>query len=346
MTLSRARRATLAAESAEASMPSPGAWRRILARAVRDPAELRRRLDLPPDPDADAADADFPVLVPPGYLARIRRGDPDDPLLRQVLPMAAERRVVAGYGPDPVGEQGCQPVPGLLRKYRGRALVIATAACAVHCRYCFRRAFPYDAVPRGRRWWRDAAATIAADPEVEEVLLSGGDPLSLPDANLAAMVADLVAAPQVQRLRIHTRLPVMLPERVDPDLLAWIAGCRCDVVVVLHANHPAEIDSAVAAACERLRAAGCLLFNQAVLLRSVNDDAATLARLSRRLARCGVVPYYLHALDPVAGAAHFAVADDRAAAIMRELHADLPGYLLPRLVREVAGEPGKRHLAW
>ncbi|MDA3959700.1 MAG: KamA family radical SAM protein, partial [Planctomycetota bacterium] len=252
---------TLASQNAEASVPSSGAWRAELAAAIRDVAGLRRALDLPPDPAASRAEQSFPVLVPPAYLARIRRGDPHDPLLRQVLPIAAEMVAVPGYGPDPVSEQGCQAVPGLLRKYQGRALLVTTAACAVHCRYCFRRSFPYHAVPRGRAWWQPAAAAVAADPSLDELILSGGDPLTLPDATLAALVADVAAPRHIKRLRIHTRLPVMIPSRIDPSCLAWLMACGKEVVVVIHANHPNEIDAEVAAACRRLQGAGFLVFN-------------------------------------------------------------------------------------
>ncbi len=317
-------------------------WQRILAAAVRDPAELARRLGVEVAP---AAAGDFPLLVPEGYLARIRPGDPADPLLLQVLPQAAELAPQPeGYSVDPLAESDCASVPGLLRKYAGRALLVTTGACAIHCRYCFRRHFPYAELPRGRAWWDAAVAAIAADPSIGEVLLSGGDPLTLPDRQLAALAAALAEVPQVRRLRIHTRLPIVIPERVDAALVGWLAGGRLEPVVVVHANHPREIAADVAAALRRLREAGVTVLNQSVLLRGVNDAAATLAELSQALFAAGCLPYYLHALDRVRGAAHFAVADDRALAIHADLAARLPGYLVPRLVREVPGAPGKTPL--
>jgi len=332
--------ATTLAEGAQ------GSWRQELAQAIRDPAELLRVLDLPESllPAARRAAATFPLLAPRGFVARMRRGDPADPLLRQVLPLGEECLVVPGFSQDPLAETACGPLPGVLHKYQGRALLVTTGACAVHCRYCFRRHFAYQELPAGRRWWDAAVAYVRADPSIHEVLLSGGDPLTLPDAQLAALAQDLAGIPHLSRLRVHTRLPVVLPERVDERLLAWLAGSRLAPVVVIHANHPAELADDVLAACRRLRAAGVTVLNQSVLLRGVNDDAGILAQLSRRLFAGGVLPYYLHVLDAVAGAAHFLVADAPARQLVAEVAARLPGYLVPRLVREEAGRPGKTPL--
>ena len=314
----------------------PSRWQQELAQAVRSPAELAAALDLSPELMSAGAAGDFPLLVPRAFIARMRRGDPDDPLLRQVLPGAAELVAVEGFDHDPVSEQaGCALRPGLLQKYPGRALLVTTGACAVHCRYCFRRHYPYGEADRRGAWWRDAVTAIAAAGDIEEVLLSGGDPLVLPDRTLAALAADLRAIPGLRRLRVHTRLPVVLPSRVDDALLAWLSAGES--VVVIHANHPAEIDDAVAAATRRLQAHGITVLNQSVLLAGINDDAAVLAELSNRLSAAGVVPYYLHQLDRVAGAAHFAVSDERARALQLALRQALPGYLVPRLVREVPG---------
>jgi len=340
---SAARGGTLKAPVGRASLPVTGAWRRELARAIRDEGELRRILELPPRPVA-AGGGGFPLLVPRGFAALMRRGDPDDPLLRQVLPIDAEERPVPGFGVDPVGESACATAPGLLQKYRGRALLVATGACAVHCRYCFRRHFPYDERPDGREWWRPALARVAEDPECAELILSGGDPLVLADRELADLLAAAGAIPHLRRIRIHTRLPVVLPQRVDDGLLGVLADAGPDVVVVLHANHPREFGPAQAAACAALRGASAALLNQAVLLRGVNDDARVLADLSEAGFAVGVLPYYLHQLDPVAGAAHFAVDDERAVGLYRELAARLPGYLVPRLVRELPGGECKEAL--
>lgn len=290
---------------------------------------------------AQAAAAKFRLRVPRSYLARMRPGDPNDPLLRQVLPVAHELDAVPEFTADPLGERAALRAPGLLQKYRGRALLITTSACAVHCRYCFRREFPYSEQTSEAPRFSEAIAAIAADPSIEEVLLSGGDPLSLSDARLTALTDALARIPHVRRLRVHTRQPVVLPSRVDAGLLAWLKGIRVPMVFVLHANHPNEIDDEVRAACAALRASGVTLLNQTVILAGVNDHARVLADLSRTLFDSGVLPYYLHVLDRVSGTAHFEVPEARAQALAGELAAMLPGYLVPRLVREVEGAPAK-----
>jgi EF-P beta-lysylation protein EpmB len=321
-------------------------WQALWRDAIRDPRELLRLLGL----DAEAAQLSeaaaraFPLRVPRGFAARMRKGDPDDPLLRQVLPRVDEERIVPGYAADAVGDGDARAGRGILHKYQGRALLVATGSCAVHCRYCFRRHYPYGEDSAAADGWAEAIDYVTAHADVEELLLSGGDPFSLATAKLAELTAALRGVPHLRRLRIHTRLPVVLPERVDAELEAWLRASPWPVAIVLHANHAAELDDEVADACARLRATGATLLNQAVLLRGVNDDAAVLADLSARLFELGVLPYYLHQLDRVQGAAHFEVDDARALALHAELHRRLPGYLLPRLVREVAGEPGKRAL--
>jgi len=314
-----------------------------MAESITTPEALVAALGLDPQLAVAArrAAGTFRLRVPRSYVARMRPGDPDDPLLRQVLPVAQENEETPGYVPDPLGERSAVRVPGLLQKYRGRALLVTTGACAVHCRYCFRREFPYDEQLGDGARWNEALAAIAADPSLEEIILSGGDPLSLSDARLAALTDALQAVPHVRRLRIHTRQPIVLPSRVDDGLLAWLGKLSRPVVIVVHANHPNEIDAEVHAACQRLRAAGTTLLNQSVLLKGVNDDAAVLASLSHRLFEAGVLPYYLHALDRVRGAAHFEVEEERARRIAGELAAMLPGYLVPRLVREVHGAASK-----
>jgi len=327
----------------------PPPWQRALADAVTDPAELLRLLELDPESlSGGAAGVEraarlFGLRVPRGYVARMRPGDPADPLLRQVLPLGAEAESVPGFGPDPLDERAASPHPGLLRKYRGRALLIVTGACAVHCRYCFRRHFPYAENQAGRSAWREVLDALAADPSVEEVILSGGDPLAASDERLEALVRELEAIPHLRRLRVHSRNPIVLPERVDDGLLGWLAPAsrRLDRVLVVHANHARELDAAVAAALGRLRAAGVTLLNQSVLLAGVNDSVEALADLSRALVGVGVLPYYLHLLDRVAGAAHFEVPEERARRLAGELAASVSGYLVPKLVREVPGAPAK-----
>jgi EF-P beta-lysylation protein EpmB len=342
--------ASLDRASHAAQPPAPtAAWRRELATAFTAAEALLDYLQIPAPDRAPVATrfADFPLLVPRGFAALMRRGDAADPLLRQVLPLFAERDEVAGFGLDPLAERHAQTDTGLLRKYRGRALLIATGGCAVHCRYCFRRHFPYADVA-GRAGWQQVLDALSAAPDVHELILSGGDPLLLDDAALGALFAGLAGVPHLRRIRVHSRLPVVLPSRITPALCRLL-GSRGNAaaqrrVLVIHANHPAELGDAAAAALADLARAGVLLLNQSVLLRGVNDAVEPLAQLSERLFDCGVLPYYLHQLDPVAGAAHFAVDDATARAIATSLRARLPGYLMPLLVRETVDATYKRPL--
>ena len=327
---------------------SARAWQHALREAFKQPAELLAFLGIDPAlPQLDtAALADFPLRVPRGFASRMRKGDTSDPLFLQVWPAGAEALTVDGFGLDAVGDKARLKDGGIVHKYQHRVLVMATGACGVHCRYCFRRHFPYSEALAGRDHWREALAQIAADRSITEVILSGGDPLSLSDDKLGEFLDGLDGIAHVRRLRIHTRQPVVLPERVDDGLIALLARTRLRTAMVLHANHANELDEQVARACVRLREAGVSLLNQAVLLRRINDDVDALQALSERLFDCGVLPYYLHLLDRVAGSAHFEVDEDRARALMRELSTRLPGYLLPRLARETAGLPAKEVLAW
>lgn len=324
------------------------AWQRALAQAFSRPAELLAWLELPPDHAALARDAarDFPLRVPRSYAARMEKGNPEDPLFLQVWARPEEALDTAGYTDDAVGDLARLKSGGIIHKYEGRALVVATGACAVHCRYCFRRHFPYADALASRDHWQDTLRELAADRSIREVILSGGDPLSLADEKLAAFAEALEFIPHVQRLRIHTRLPIVLPERVDAALLAWLRRGRLRKVMVVHANHANELDAEVAAALARLRGAGLVLLNQSVLLSGVNNATDALVRLSERLFECGVMPYYLHMLDPVRGTAHFNVPESQARALQRAAAARLPGYLVPRLVREEAGAPSKTPLGW
>ena len=309
--------------------------------------ELCRRLELAEsyhEPARRAAGL-FGVFVPPAYLARIRPGDPFDPLLRQVLPLSDELESPPGFARDPVGDADAAIAPGMLQKYDGRALLIATGACPVHCRYCFRRHFPYHEAPRGIAAWEENLARVAVDESIHELILSGGDPLMLVDSQLGELARRAAEIPHVRRLRIHTRFPVMAPERVCDDLLAWLRGTRLTPIVVIHANHPRELDDAVAGAVGRLVDAGVPVSNQAVLLRGVNDSADVLAELCERLVDLRVMPYYLHQLDRVAGAAHFEVSETAGREIVDELRRRLPGYAVPRYVREIPGAASKVVLA-
>lgn len=326
----------------QAGQPGPQ-WKSELRDAVRDPAELARLLDLPDTWAESAREAarQFPLLAPRGYVRRMRPADPHDPLLRQVLPLADELRPAPGYSADPVGDAAATLTPGLLHKYQGRALMVTTGACAVHCRYCFRRHFPYSESPKGLAAWDEALAAIAADNSLHEVILSGGDPLTLVDPTLAALADRIAQIPHVARLRVHTRLPVMIPSRVNDELLAWLTGTRLTPIVVLHTNHANELDDEAARAVARLADAGVPLLNQAVLLRGVNDNVDAQAELCERLVDLRVMPYYLHQLDKVSGAAHFDTPIELGQAIIAELRGRLPGYAVPRLVREDAGAAGK-----
>ena len=321
-------------------------WQHELRQAFSRPAELAAYLEL--DPALPALDLprlrDFPLRVPRGFASRMRKADPQDPLLRQVWPSADEAIDTPGFVVDAVGDLNRARGGGIIHKYHGRVLLIATGACAVHCRYCFRRHFPYAGETAAAEGWRDAVAAIAADASIDEVILSGGDPLALATPKLAELTDALAAIPHLRRLRVHTRLPIVLPERVDAPLLAWLRTLRWPVAVVVHANHANEFDAAVDAALARLRAANATLLNQAVLLRGVNDSVDALATLSTRAWAAGVLPYYLHQLDRVAGTAHFEVPEDEARALHRALAARLSGYLVPRLVREIPGDTGKRPL--
>ncbi len=328
----------------QSHIPPVPAWQQALARAYTRPEALLKALGLEQTLCAAAHEGmqQFPFRVPRGFAARMRRGDPEDPLLRQVLPGAAEAQTRPGYVNDPVGDLPRMATPGLIHKYHGRALLIATGACAIHCRYCFRRHFPYAEAGLSARQLERAMAWLDADPSIREIILSGGDPLSLTDQRLTSLVEQLQKISHLRRLRLHSRSAITLPERITPELLALLEAWRGPVVLVVHVNHANELDNSVAAAMTALRRAGVTLLNQSVLLHGINDSVPALAELSESLADHGIQPYYLHLLDPVAGAAHFDVSEERARELMFQLRQCLPGYLVPTLAREIQGEPAKR----
>lgn len=315
---------------------------------ITSPAALLRELELDPAlPCLDYARRNqFPLHVPRAFVRRMRHGDPHDPLFVQVWPAAAEAVETPGFSFDAVGELGRRETGGVIRKYHGRALIVTTGACAVNCRYCFRRHFPYAESAADGRDWSATLGALAADSSVSEAILSGGDPLSLSDAKLVALVRGLDTIPHLRRLRIHTRVPIVQPARVNDAFIDWLAHGRLQRIVVVHVNHANEIDAEVTAACRRMRDAGALLLNQSVLLHGVNDSSEALSALSYRLCEVGILPYYLHLLDRVQGAAHFEVQESQAARLMKELVAELPGYLVPRLVREMSGQPAKMRVQW
>ncbi|HMB39991.1 MAG TPA: EF-P beta-lysylation protein EpmB [Wenzhouxiangellaceae bacterium] len=316
-------------------------WQAQLRTAWRDPPALLRHLGHDPGDFGLASGGTFPFLVTEAFAARMTPGDRDDPLLRQVLPLADEDLEMPGFGPDPVGDPASRAVKGVLHKYRGRALLITTGACPIHCRYCFRREFDYAGGALSSTALAEAVDYIAATPDVEEVILSGGDPLTLGNDKLRRLTDALSVVPHYRCLRIHSRMPVTLPARIDDDFIAWLEKLDRQVVMVVHANHANEFDSTVSGALARIRDAGATILNQAVLLAGVNDTVPALARLMETGFAAGALPYYLHLLDRVTGSAHFEVGRNRAVALMDELREQLPGYLVPRLVEERAGAASK-----
>lgn len=320
-------------------------WQQTMRTAIRDVKTLRKQLNLPPDPTSAGAAESFALFAPQPFVDRIKPGEESDPLLLQLLPTAAEDQSPAHFLTDPLLESDASLTTGVLKKYTARALLIVTGACAIHCRYCFRRHFPYSDNSAGGSDLDDALAAIAADTSIEEVILSGGDPLTVVDQTLSKLIAGLESIPHVRRVRIHTRLPIMIPARVTKDLVAMLKQSVMEKVVVIHANHANEFDAHVAGALSRLQSAGAILLNQTVLLKGINDDSQTLIDLSKRLLAAGVMPYYLHQLDQVIGAAHFEVPEETGTQLIAEMRAALPGFAVPRYVREIPGEPNKTVLA-
>ena len=325
---------------------TPDSWRQSLADAVRDPAELIELLHLPTsliEPARRVAEQ-FPLIVPHSFLDRMTPGDVSDPLLRQILPLDAELSAGEGFAPDPVGDGAARIAPGLLHKYEGRALLIAAGACAVHCRYCFRRHYAYNEEPRRLEDWEPALVALQEDTSITEVILSGGDPLVLSDRRLSLLFERLAGIEHLRRIRIHSRLPIVLPDRMTGKLLELLQQPELQTLFVVHANHPHEIAGDCREALRTLVSSGIPTLNQAVLLRGVNDSGEALAELSLRLVDIGVFPYYLHQLDRVQGAAHFEVSEAEGRALIDALRARLPGYAVPRFVREIPGAPSKTPL--
>jgi len=319
-------------------------WQRQLRDVITSRDELLASVGLSAELIGAAGGAceDFALKVPRGFVRRMRHGDPRDPLLLQVLSRREEMLDAPGYTRDPVGEAGAAiPRPGIIHKYPGRALLIVSGGCAVHCRYCFRRHFPYSDNQNSRQQWREALQYIRDDDTLEEVILSGGDPLVATDEQLRELVEQIAGLPQVCRLRIHSRLPVVIPERINDALLDAITHPRLQSVMVIHCNHAREIDDGVRAALAALRRRGITTLNQAVLLAGINDDLAAQLDLCQALFAAGALPYYLHLLDKVRGAAHFDVTEARARRLLAGMTASLPGYLVPKLVREVPGARSK-----
>jgi len=333
-------------DDVEATSAVPVRWQEAMRTAIRSSEQMLQMLGLPKSKASEAAAADFPVFVPLEFVAKMRFGDPHDPLLRQVLAGHDEvaEKWSAGAFRDPVGDTAATRNPGLLQKYAGRALLITSGVCAIHCRYCFRRHYPYQAAPKGPSGWQASIDSIRGDSSIEEVILSGGDPLTVTDSQLQWLVNELNRIEHVRRIRVHSRVPVVIPQRICAELLAWVENSRAAVYFVVHVNHPAEIDAKFATAMKQLRTSGASLLNQSVLLRGVNDSPAVQLELCRELINLQIIPYYLHQLDHVAGAMHFESSMEVGHALIKHLRENLPGYAVPKFVRELAGEPSKTPL--
>ena len=322
-------------------------WQAQLNDSFTDTTAFLVYLDLNPEHFGDlrGAHESFPFKVTKPYADRIQKGNSEDPLLLQVLPLALELELREGFSKDPVGDLLSLASRSILQKYHARALLISTGACAIHCRYCFRREFPYSEVALTKSIESAALEEIRNNASIEEVILSGGDPLSLSDERLRRLLNEISDISKITRIRIHTRLPIVLPNRITDALIETLGSLRPRVVMVIHSNHAQELDQHVQAALQKLSLIGITLLNQSVLLKSINDNATALSELSERLFECHTLPYYLHMLDKVEGSHHFDVEEQEAQALMEALRNRLPGYLVPKLVREIAGEPSKTPIA-
>ena len=321
-------------------------WLHQLSDVITDPDELLRLLSLENHPELNKGNQArrlFALRVPRAFVARMRKGDPQDPLLLQVLTQQAEFTQAPGYSADPLEEQHAA-VPGLLHKYHNRALLLVKGGCAVNCRYCFRRHFPYHQNPGNKQSWSAALNYVSQHPELDELIFSGGDPLMAKDNELGWLIAEVEKIPHIQRLRVHSRLPIVIPARITDVLCQRFADSRLKIILVTHINHASEIDSEVANSMKKLICSGVTLLNQSVLLKGVNDSADRLINLSNALFNTGILPYYLHVLDKVQGAAHFMVDDDTAREIIGEMLSKTSGYLVPKLTREIGGQPSKTPL--
>ncbi|WP_333876730.1 EF-P beta-lysylation protein EpmB [Methylobacter sp.] len=319
-------------------------WQQQLAEAFSNIEDICRYLHLSPDdlPISAAAADNFPLRVPLSFAACIEKGNPHDPLLRQVLPINEELLAYPGFSNDPVGDLASASQTGVLHKYHGRVLFINTGSCAINCRYCFRRNFPYADLQLSKQNEDNAVQYIQDNASISEVILSGGDPLLLSDSRLTRIIQKLDSIKHLLRIRIHTRLPIVLPARITDEFINILKLSPKQIIIVLHCNHANELNERVTAACQLLKNSGITLFNQSVLLKGVNDNAEVLAELSEQLFSQGIIPYYLHLLDKAAGTGHFEVSETEALEIMRQVQATLPGYLVPKLVKEQAGATSKQ----
>ncbi len=320
-------------------------WLKQLANGISDPQKLLEQLEIDPEPWQNGFDARklFAQRVPQSFVERMQKGNPFDPLLRQVLPLSAEFEVHPGYSNDPLQEQN-NDIPGLLHKYRNRALMIVKGGCAINCRYCFRRHFPYQENKGNKTTWQQSIDYLAQHDELNEVIFSGGDPLMAKDDELRWLIDHIADIPHIKRLRIHSRLPVVIPARVTDELVSLLAGTRLQVILVTHINHAQEINQELSEALSKLKRVGVTLLNQGVMLKGVNDSVDAQVQLSEALFDSGVLPYYIHVLDKVQGAAHFYISDQQAKAIMAGVIERVSGYLVPKLTREIGGRSSKTPL--
>jgi len=319
-------------------------WQQQLAEAFNNIEDLCRYLNLSPNdlPISAAAAENFPLRVPLSFAACIEKGNAHDPLLCQVLPVSEELFAYPGYSNDPVGDLAAATQIGVLHKYHGRVLFIDTGSCAINCRYCFRRNFPYADLQLSKQQEDAAIKSIQNNTSISEVILSGGDPLLLSESRLARLIRQLDGIEHLKRIRIHSRLPIVLPARITEEFINTLTQSAKQIIIVVHCNHANEINDRVIAACNSLKNSGITLFNQSVLLKGVNDDAEVLCELSEQLFSHGIIPYYLHLLDKATGTGHFEVSETEALALMRQVQAALPGYLVPKLVKEQAGATSKQ----
>lgn len=319
-------------------------WQQQLAEAFNTIEDLCRYLHLSPDdlPVSAAAAENFSLRVPLSFAACIEKGNPHDPLLRQVLPVDEELSAYPGFSNDPVGDLASATQSGVLHKYHGRVLLINTGSCAINCRYCFRRNFPYSELQLSKQKEDAAIQTLQNDTSISEVILSGGDPLLLSDSRLTRLILQLDSIKHIQRIRIHSRLPIVLPARITDEFINTLRLSPKQIIIIVHCNHANELNDRVIAACNSLKNSGITLFNQSVLLKGVNDNAKVLGELSEQLFGHGIIPYYLHLLDKATGTGHFEVSEAKALTLIRQVQANLPGYLVPKLVKEQAGATSKQ----
>jgi len=317
--------------------PHKELWQEQLSAAITNPEELLDILELTTNDVPWLNQTPFPLRVARPYVAKMAKRDPNDPLLRQVLPVKQEIQLTESCSKDPLNEASYNPIPGLIHKYNNRVLLTTTSACAIHCRYCFRRHFPYYENQLNQKQWEKIATYILERPNIKEVILSGGDPLSLKDKTLAQLVKLIEQIPHVKLLRIHSRFPVVIPQRICKSLVSLLSTTKLKTTLVLHINHPAEIDDFLKGKIAQLKQHDILVLNQSVLLKGVNNCSKTLINLSYKLFDAGILPYYIHLFDNVENGSHFAVSRHLAKAIMKQVMSNLPGYLVPKLVQEVSG---------